>query len=350
MFEAKQLARVKSVQGICDGWFLELCWNYSSSNNKLITNRLRFLFKTKIKLRLTGLQMIVTRRLRVASSCIQNKVVPDSGLWMLIVSGGSFFIWINSSTCSMLSMFFEETETPSPFWDRPNVIPEFKDVGEGDPPPPLLTTVTFDVTCSFPDFFFSLLPTFSPETFSTFSRLFSSLSIGVSRSFVSECIRSFLPVIVTFSELGSFDINFSLFDVCCFRVSPLLLLLLVNILKGFALDGGDVSSVNVSSLTFSSTIDFIRNVEAVDGVEETLISPSVKTFGMSSLIFFVLNDAFVIKCFASWPGVEVTLTLLWLGPWQTDNRLMDDVTMRTDGHALAEARSSMRSSSWLPCT
>jgi hypothetical protein len=53
-----------------------------------------------------------------------------------------------------------------------------------------------------------------------------------------------------------------------------------------------------------------------------------------------LNDAFVIMCFASCPGVE-EMNELWLGPHITDNRFIEAATMSTDGQAFADARSSI---------
>jgi hypothetical protein len=70
---------------------------------------------------------------------------------------------------------------------------------------------------------------------------------------------------------------------------------------GFPLEGGDVNSLEASSAAFSSTMDFIRTVdEAAANPFALLPSSSFNTFGMSSLIFFVRNDAFVIMCLASW--------------------------------------------------
>jgi len=54
-------------------------------------------------------------------------------------------------------------------------------------------------------------------------------------------------------------------------------------------------------------------------------------------------------CLASWPGVVVMIAL-WLGPEVSDNRLMDVLTIKTEGHALADARSSIWSSIWFPKT
>jgi hypothetical protein len=41
---------------------------------------------------------------------------------------------------------------------------------------------------------------------------------------------------------------------------------------------------------------------------------------------------------------------LWLGPQVTESRLIDELTIKTEGHALAEARSSICSRIWLPKT